>query len=695
MKSWKDVKLLISQNHITLDRLDKVAEDIMASFKLDLEYKCLVSAVATNSCRMYKKAEQTKLCQAFFTSKDKNEKSKFIANFVSSAWLHESIAILQSLADIDEASNMNVQLLISGMEFIESSFVIDNAKKLVSLKEKRDLDWPKVVDQILEMSSAKQLKNLHESADSAKKYLGTLLSPSTAEPVVSAEIMSVPIARKTSLVDLEKQKRAQRLEMMKSQARGMDVRQHVSTAPAPAPVAKPIATTIPRMSRSVPPQPASQPVRPSSGRQQGTSGLFTAGPKEPPKSAWPEAKPDVAPDLLFAANSVQRTRDASRIPPALEFQVQPESRFKDSEMAREPQQHRYAPQAPAHSQHSVPSRGYAGGYSGYQNTSAGAPPVDYNRGSSSSFDVGGARGGVAWENSASSQSNVVATSHDNQTDGGRAYGGYGSSDLTVPAVLDHRTDYLSYQGSQKRPYQQTDNNSNNNNTANYKRSREDGYRTDIPPPSEGAGRGRGRGSHLNKPAWMTAGNPDGLQGASSSSNASVPQGVNSYASSGPQDPYSYAGGSQGANNNGAPPRSNPNPQGRSNPNPQGRYAAPAEGRYAAPTEGRYAAPAEGRYVAPAEGRYAAPGGVDTGRGRGRGIHMNTPAWLTDRGGNNAQHPGSENVGLSAPPAPRPTEPPMRGGFPDAGPPGGGRGRGRGGNINLPAWMTQSNSGDDV
>ena len=204
----------------------------------------------------------------------------------------------------------------------------------------------------------------------------------------------------------------------------------------------------------------------------------------------------------------------------------------------------------------------------------------------------------------------------------------------------------------------------------------------VPPASsmDGDGRGRGRGSHLNVPAWMTTGSSTG------GANTDGPQGIG-------------GGGSSNSSYN-------------NHNNTSSSYAQPPlnSSRFADP-------PPLQHHVPPGVGR----GGVDAGRGRGRGSHNNLPAWMTNGTAGSSSsavppsqtavaahgpshHDGGHYPATRLPPPPVRMEPPpaftssstssSNRGLPDAGPPGGGRGRGRG-VSNLPAWMTQERYGDDV
>ncbi len=209
----------ISKQQVKLQNLDDLVLDISKSALLSLEFKCLVSSVAANSCEIYKSKEETKKCQDFFKSRDKTDKSKHLANFVSNLWLKESIKAVRASKD----EIMHRQLLESGLRFIRSAFVIDNTKKLTVLKEKQNIDWQILVDHILKLS-----KNtpLGEAATATKEHFLSFLSAATKPE----DTVALPPLRKTSIKDIDAKKREERMAKLKRTVQATSIRRTSSTA---------------------------------------------------------------------------------------------------------------------------------------------------------------------------------------------------------------------------------------------------------------------------------------------------------------------------------------------------------------------------------------------------------------------------------------------------------------------------------
>lgn len=573
--TWENVVAKISEDSIKLDGLEKLMDDISTSSELSSEFKSLVSAIATNTCRILKAEKETKQCQALFASKDKSDKTKSVANFVTKVWLKESIISLQSSSSessIDEKTNMHIQILLSSIEFIQSAFVIDNVKKLTVLKEKRDLDWQGLVDEIGRLSTEKNLPQLQKAVLATKAHIDNIVNPpppATNEMKTEAA-PAIPALRKVSLEEIQAKKRAERIAQMKSSARATSVRQAVPKKAAAA-----AAATM-----SVP---AATPVD--------VSKLFTFGEKEPPPGCWKEVKSDFPwSSVTWAAMEAERSRNASQ----------------DSQ----------GPRLPGYDQD--------GFYSGTAPIGGGSGDGDMPPRRTSSNDVVGAHGSAALEKSSASQSNVVGTSHDNQPGGG-AIGSY-SGGHDPPGVgvsgMDQKVDHNTFQRSQKRPNQQSGNrdgdwNNNNKRPRNAGPSHSQG--SGPPPPSGGAGRGRGRGANLNLPAWMTNGNTNGPQGAGTSA---APPPLNPHRPMGGdgreqgrgrgthmnKPAWMTHGGAGNGPQQGAPPGA---PFG-SGPPPPGRGPPP-----------------------PRQGRFPDSGPPGGGRGRGRGRDMNLPAWMTQQNNDNS------------------------------------------------------------
>jgi hypothetical protein len=661
MTSWSSVEDAIFKKKIKLQELGQLVDDISTSTTLSLEYKCLVSLIAAQTCRVYKAENDPKSCQQFFKTKDKSNKSKHVANFVSNLWIQESLEILQGAATVgNESENMLVISLRYGLRFITSAFVIDNTKKLSVLKEKQNIDWQSLVDKITPLSSAKDLTELGESVKRAKKKFADFLLPKPTGPAATqvGNAVAGKIQRKLSLQEINAKKREERMANMKRKAQGTSIRQASSMASngglaggasaggtwgaAPASSASSgtwgAATSAPASggtwgaAASAPASggtwgattsaPASTASTPASG---GTWGATTSAPTS--GGTWGASTTNTPASTTSApASGGSWGASATSAPTSGGGTWGANTTSKPASTSSTPASGgtwgASTTSAPASSS-STPASGGTWGASAAASTSA--PPAgagtwgastqttESSWGASSSATssnrVGGARGSGSWGNSSS---NNVTTSHDNQSVGGRsaAYGG----DNGPAGAVSQKDDYLQYQRDKKRPQGRNDNTSNNN-----KRPRND--QNFAAQPSAGAGRGRGQ----TLPAWMTQGNSDGLQG-------------------------------------GAPPPSSV---------PPNHNVAPAASR---PNQG----------PPPARGGFSDAGGA--GRGRGRGKDMNRPAWMTS-GAANDDGPGQPPVAAAAS-KPNPGPPPVQGGFADTGGAGGGRGRGRGKDMNLPAWMTE-------
>ena len=184
-------------------------------------------------------------------------------------------------------------------------------------------------------------------------------------------------------------------------------------------------------------------------------------------------------------------------------------------------------------------------------------------------------------------------------------------------------------------------------------------------PAISTGASRGRGAHVNKPAWMTQQeNGSGPAGMPSNDNGS-----------------SNAGSSTGrlANYPATSLGSSVAPSAPSNGAGRGRgehVNKPAWMTQQEQGSGPTSVPSNyGSSNPTSMGSYTASSGSSTAAGAGRGPHVNRPAWLTQQEQNPTQNgytgmPSNNIRSNNAPSAPT------------------GAGRGRGVHMNKPAWMTQ-------
>ena len=694
MTTWDNVKKLIVQKGIKLDQIEELADDIASSSSSDkqlaLEFKCLVSAVATNACQIYQQAKEPKLCQALFTAK--KDKTRFLANYVSNLWLQDSITHLQSSSAVTivESNNMHIHLLRSGMEFIVSCFVIDTGKRLTSIKEKRDIDWQDLVDKIFKLSQERKWSLLHASAESTKKHLEQLISPpqpsttsggddaamgAAAAPTTTTTTLPVAVARKTSLQDINASKRQERLARMKSQAHGKNLRQVVATPPEPVvanPAATPLAYSIPRVAVQTAPIPSSAPSstphysRKSDDPPSSVADVFTATPKDPPRSAWAVAESNIPSTVMFAAQGI------APLSATATTTTQPNPRPPQSNASQRPQQRTHVPQA--QTQYSAPqgrnqynapapqgqtsTNGGAGNgsysSSSYQEPRAAtAPPpwrVDNNRAgiSSSSNDhvVGVGRGNVAWENSGSSRSNVATTSYDNQTDGG----GHMAASAGPQGGYKEGSSSYSSGGYNSGSYP-----SGSHMAGSYSSG---GYPTAAPPvaatPQDYSHRANDddyyysqQGSHPKRSSTTAAADQNYSKRPRHDNNNSDyhNNGPRAVAGQGPPPSTTMDGAGRGrgrgshlnmpawmttgSTTSGANAADGPRGMGSGSVSYSSHnHNSSSSSSYALPplNSSQFAAPPPQQYHAPEVGR---GGGIDDNRGRGRGSHKNLPAWMTN------------------------------------------------------------------
>ena len=699
MTSWAAVESIISEKKVTLKNFDQLVDDISTSASLSLEFKCLVATAAVEACKLYQAEDDPKRCQEFFKSKDKSDKSKHIANFVSNRWLQESIKYVKaSAATIDESANMHIKVLQAGLQFMKSAFVINTAKKVSVLKDKQNIDWQALQKRIYELSSANNLPSLLQSVESVKEHFDTFLSEGgkdSSNASTTEDKNAIDEGRRSKLQDIKEKKRLERMENIKRGAHATNLRRTSATA-ASLPAATLVAAPAP--TNRLPPV-AAAPRYSAHKLPWGTD-----SPKPEPKKQWnpkwgenvrAPAPPRVDPVVLAQASvaissgptSQQGTAHATDESAYHSHEEQSRGRSAaadgrshggytassnynpnlDHQAHQKAAPSAFSVNAPAASQTSYRSDGYS-----HTSPQGGGPDqysgeAPYNRGGSSdpvsgdqrlvpasdlsndklggawsvgagwggndtwnasssttlSRNVGGARGSAGW---GSDSSNNIAISHDNQT-----------GDRGIHSDNFEPTKQQDFQRHKRRP--PPDNNRSNKRPRNNFAPRDANQ-----PPAPGAGRGRGRGQTL--PAWMTEGTAsvDGPSGLNSAPVRDIAP---------PSADYSSVPGPVGRGND---PRSfdrGPPPHRENNFPPPNAPAGGGRGR-------------------------------EGGRGRGRGREVNQPAWMTHGTGSNGPQ-GASPHDIPAAPRSNVGPPQARGGFPDVGTEGGGRGRGR----TLPAWMTDN------
>ncbi|CAJ1959324.1 unnamed protein product [Cylindrotheca closterium] len=519
LESWDDVDKFVSAKAFYLSDpggLVKLVSNVKEPISLEL--KCLVIAIARQTCVLAKSKDDRGMAQVLFKSKIKTDKSMHIGNYVSNTWLMQSVEQLKKTETIeDQKNNMHLNILLSGFGFMQNCFVIDNSKKLNVLKEKQSIDWKGTTEAILEVASSKSLTSLESLAKALTTYLSDFkaISNGAMSATGAAKSSRTSSVDSKTLQDATKKKRDERMRKLRQKAHG--ARSFASTPGAasatssmPSAVAPPPAPPSAYRGASASAAAAAgyEPSAPSaqySTSQQDTSSRWNA-PTAPPPAPAP------APPVTSAA------APPSSWGGAVKQEQQP--LYQDAGSYNAGDQHLQSQPPPVGDSYN--QNNYSGGQASYGGggASAGAQyddsyrdPASYQQqpqqplDSRNNYDrpVGpGPPNAPANPQYNDYQPNhggdsyyPGASGNDNQSggaDGGSGYRGGGAYDRD-PQLQQQQQQYDRYDENQYRGGGGGRNNYNNN-----KRSRQDAFADDGPSAPGGPG-GRDRGPTL--PAWVS------------------------------------------------------------------------------------------------------------------------------------------------------------------------------------------------
>jgi len=163
----------------------------------------------------FKAENDAKKAQEFFRSKDKGDKSKHLANFVSHMWARFSFGRIQHMSAIaNDDDNMHLELLKLSLTFMKDAFVIDNEKKLNVLKEKQGIDWSQIANKLLMFGLSHKLNGLAHAAGGAKKRFQEFHEAADT----GAQTSSAPKTTNASIEDMAKKKREERMKALRRKA---------------------------------------------------------------------------------------------------------------------------------------------------------------------------------------------------------------------------------------------------------------------------------------------------------------------------------------------------------------------------------------------------------------------------------------------------------------------------------------------
>lgn len=230
LESWEDAKKLIEEKQYKVSDTGGLANFLISESEggtLSLELKCFVAAVSLQTCRIASRRVDRAMAQSMFKSKVKADKSKHIGNLVSNTWLQESLQQLEkSNTTNDATAKMHVNLLTTGLHFMEDCFVIDNEKKVNVLKEKQGIDWRRIAAKISSFASLHNVDALAELATTIVKYLTDFNPANKSSDAAVAVTPSAPSPKAVQAVsvdsqvlqDAAKMKREERMKNLRKKA---------------------------------------------------------------------------------------------------------------------------------------------------------------------------------------------------------------------------------------------------------------------------------------------------------------------------------------------------------------------------------------------------------------------------------------------------------------------------------------------
>lgn len=247
LDSWDDVDKFVSAKEFSILDPGGLVKFVSNtdSPPPSVELKCLIIAVARQTCILAKSKDDRGAAQGLFKSKIKGDKSMHIGNYVSNTWLIQSVEQLKKTETI-EKENMHVHILTAGFRFMQDCFVIDNTKKLDVLKEKQNIDWKGTTKNVLDVATSKNLTSLESLAKTLTTYLSDFKATSSVPIAAAAKSSRTSSVDSQALQDATRKKREERMRKLREKAHGA-----MSLASTPA-----AGTTNAAMPSAVAPPPA-------------------------------------------------------------------------------------------------------------------------------------------------------------------------------------------------------------------------------------------------------------------------------------------------------------------------------------------------------------------------------------------------------------------------------------------------------
>lgn len=710
MDRLSQIDFFLKHKKTKVKNLNELVQLLSTSPKkvLTLELKWLVGAVATNSCDRYELDQDAKKCQGLFRSKDKSDKTKHLANYVSNLWMKESIqAAKGTLIHLSPSEregiplNMHVRIIQVGLRFVQKAFVIDNAKKLAVLKEKQGIDWETTASEVYNFGMTTGINLLSHEASQAQRHFKKM-EKAAAPPEenstlrASAQLTAPPLlSRKTSLQDVAAKKREERMANLKRKAQATSLRRTSSTT---------TETTSAAPGNSWGSQPSdSQPA--------GSWGKSTTSSSRVPVPT-PVSAPAPAP-----TTSGGWGQDSRSVPtPATGGWGKPTSQAptpapggwgKPASQAPIPAPGGWggdprSSEAPApggwggdprsnasswvESNSNAASTGNVGGWAGKQEIGGGGGG-DLNR---REWETGDGNSGARGANHQSSSEWDSGNGRRERQAPVPQESSWGNQETSASSDYESRSQYNDQPQRQPQQYHERQ--------VDHSYPPQDQYQHQRPSVSNDFG------ARSSSGGW----------GNSSSANDVAASSHDNQTDRGRDGDYRGGGGNQGGWGGGSGWGTGGSGGGRGGIEPQqpppavqatsqaDDYKNFQRNKRRQEKQNRKP-PKRSRKDRGGSQRDTAPAGGGSGRGRGRGANLNLPAWMTEGGGNpdpgpqsardaNFPNPDASTGGVDGalqPQQPYPLQrnegPPMEGG-------GFGRGRGRGANVNLPAWMTANGGG---